>query len=511
MMLPEEDRQALKKDGYKFTANGVVPIAHPLQTHNRKSSSSEAQHRQGERDSLNNPRPIQPKPTPNLRGMSADAAERWSAGSSLKPKPKATPTALNTRLYGSADAEERRHAGSSLKPKPKPTPTALNTRLYGSADAEERRHAGSSLKPKPKATPTALNTRLYGSADAEERRHAGSTPQAKPKPNLRGMSADAAERWTSGSTPKPQLAIAPRGEQNKNNALNQTNSVIKGTLVGNAVANRKLSPTKAKDVLKLVDKSGIGKADLEPRLKASGWIEVTGRWAKKSKPTSPIGSIWTNPSRDESITIRPKNGGSFGVRGYDEPSGGAVNHLRQDPKNHKWKSQGSPGEGEKPLIDEHPLDSRGRTGLKPGHIYDNAEKRTHFKLQPESRAVVKALENSHVQGLARGASKVLAPVAVGLDAWQLGSAYKKDGFGQEFRKTAGSVAGGWGGAAAGAAGGAAIGSVVPVVGTAAGAIVGGVIGGVAGSEFGDDIEQGAEKAGKAIADGAKNAWSKLFG
>jgi phage tail tape-measure protein len=67
-----------------------------------------------------------------------------------------------------------------------------------------------------------------------------------------------------------------------------------------------------------------------------------------------------------------------------------------------------------------------------------------------------------------------------------------------------------GGAAAGAAGGAAIGSVVPVVGTAAGAIVGGVIGGVAGSEFGDDIEQGAEKAGKAIADGAKNVWNKFL-
>jgi hypothetical protein len=42
-------------------------------------------------------------------------------------------------------------------------------------------------------------------------------------------------------------------------------------------------------------------------------------------------------------------------------------------------------------------------------------------------------------------------------------------------------------------------------------IVGGIIGGVAGSEFGDDIEQGAEKAGKAIADGAKKAWNKLFG
>ncbi|WP_414585237.1 LysM peptidoglycan-binding domain-containing protein [Scytonema sp. PCC 10023] len=112
-------------------------------------------------------------------------------------------------------------------------------------------------------------------------------------------------------------------------------------------------------------------------------------------------------------------------------------------------------------------------------------------------------ESRAAQGVLRGASRVAAPVAVGLDAWRLKDAYHKDGFGQEFRKTAGSVAGGWGGAAAGAA----IGSFAGPPGM----IVGGIIGGVAGSEFGDDIEQGAEKAGKAIADGAKKAWNKLFG
>ncbi|MDZ7957039.1 MAG: hypothetical protein RMY34_03880 [Aulosira sp. DedQUE10] len=108
------------------------------------------------------------------------------------------------------------------------------------------------------------------------------------------------------------------------------------------------------------------------------------------------------------------------------------------------------------------------------------------------------------KGVLRGASRIAAPVAVGLDAWQLKNAYQKDGFGKEFRKTAGSVAGAWGGAAAGAAIGSAI---FPGVGT----VVGGVIGGVAGSEWGDDIEQGAEKAGKAIAGGAKKAWNKIFG
>jgi hypothetical protein len=104
-MLPEEDRQALKRNGYKISAKGVIsPIAHPLQTHNRKSNSSAAQlGRQGERDSLNNSRATEPK---------------------------ATPIASNTRRYGSADAEERRRAGYSsgqpikLTPPKQPKPPA---------------------------------------------------------------------------------------------------------------------------------------------------------------------------------------------------------------------------------------------------------------------------------------------------------------------------------------------------------------------------------------------------
>ncbi len=167
-MLPEEDRQALKKNGYISTNKGIKRIDSPLQTHNRKSFSTEAQHhRHRERDQIENFRATQPK---------------------------ATPIASNTRRYGSADAEERWRAGSSLKPKPKPTstPIASNTRRYGSADAEERWRAGSSLKPKhtPLSNPIASNTRRYGSADAEERWHTGSSPKPKPIP---GSAADLPE------------------------------------------------------------------------------------------------------------------------------------------------------------------------------------------------------------------------------------------------------------------------------------------------------------------------------
>lgn len=163
-------------------------------------------------------------------------------------------------------------------------------------------------------------------------------------------------------------------------------------------------------------------------------------------------------------------------------------------------------------------DSTTYIGTRGANASGQTRKLIAPKVSSQSKTVSKIPQVAKVLGeskaasvVLRGASKVAAPVAIALDTWRLGDAYKKDGFGKEFRKTAGSVAGGWGGAAAGAAGGAAIGSVVPVVGTAAGAVVGGVIGGIAGSEFGDDIEQGAEKVGKGIVDGGKKVWNKLFG
>ncbi len=147
----------------------------------------------------------------------------------------------------------------------------------------------------------------------------------------------------------------------------------------------------------------------------------------------------------------------------------------------------------------------GNTAL-PGEV------QKHAMITPrETSPVTRVLENTHLQGVARGASKALVPVAIGLDVVNLTNAYQKDGFGKEFRKTAGEVAGGWGGAAAGAAAGAALGSVVPGVGTVAGGIIGGIAGGITGSEFGDDIEQGAEELGKGAVEGAKNLWHGVFG
>ncbi|OUL34137.1 ParB/Srx family N-terminal domain-containing protein [Nostoc sp. 106C] len=147
------------------------------------------------------------------------------------------------------------------------------------------------------------------------------------------------------------------------------------------------------------------------------------------------------------------------------------------------------------------------TGKKSLPIFkpELPETRTQTSRLPRAVGATKSVaESGATRAVLRGASKIAAPVAVGLDVWQLKNAYQKDGFGKEFRKTAGSVAGGWGGAAAGAAIGSAI---FPGVGT----VVGGVVGGIAGSAWGDDIEQGAETVGKNIAGGAKKVWNKLFG
>ena len=78
------------------------------------------------------------------------------------------------------------------------------------------------------------------------------------------------------------------------------------------------------------------------------------------------------------------------------------------------------------------------------------------------------------------AGRVLKPLGVAVDAYELGNAmYKDGGIGQNTKEVAKDAAISWGSAAAGAAVGAGIGSVVPVLGTGVGAVVGGIVGGLA--------------------------------
>ena len=95
--------------------------------------------------------------------------------------------------------------------------------------------------------------------------------------------------------------------------------------------------------------------------------------------------------------------------------------------------------------------------------------------------------------LTKGAGKLIGkaatPLAIGLGAYEAGSAFakgdKRGGWG-----AISGTAGGLGGAAAGAAAGAALGSVVPIIGTA----IGGIIGGIAGAMGGDWLGRKASNA-----------------
>ena len=85
----------------------------------------------------------------------------------------------------------------------------------------------------------------------------------------------------------------------------------------------------------------------------------------------------------------------------------------------------------------------------------------------------------------KGAEKLLAPLAIGLDGYDLYSSYQADkGAGNknydETKKATGRVAGGWGGALGGAALGMAVGGPI-------GALICGVGGGLLGSDLGEWI------------------------
>ena len=202
-MLPEEDRQALKKNGYISTNKGIKPIDSPLQTHNRKSFSTEAQHhRQGERDPIKDSRATQPK---------------------------ATPVASNTRLYGSADAEERRHAGSSLKPKPTP-----NLRGMSADAAEHWSNPTNSQKHLSKPSGTM-------SLDTAERLSHSANHQKYPSKPSGITSADGAEKWsnpTKNKKPASKVSgtMSPNAAEHWSNSANHSKqpSKLAGTMSPNA-------------------------------------------------------------------------------------------------------------------------------------------------------------------------------------------------------------------------------------------------------------------------------------
>ncbi|MBW4603682.1 MAG: hypothetical protein KME29_29965 [Calothrix sp. FI2-JRJ7] len=487
-MLPEEDRRALKKNGYQISAKGVIS---PLQTHNRKSFSSNTQlYRQGERNPSNNSRPIQPKakattsnkqhygsanaaehrsaglnpkpkPTPNLRGMSADAAERWSVGKrSPKPKPTPTSTALNTRRYSSANnAAEHSSAGLNPKPKPTPTPTALNTRRYSSANnAAEHRSAGSTLQPKPTPTSTALNTRRYGSANAAEhgsqevkRRNSESNTSSNIVSTLNSVGGNVA-KGVAGSS----VAFKAEDIVRKADVVRRTNDFVRGRTTVYRVE---------------------GTPNARVSIKPGGQVAIQGN-----------NSLFLNfgqRARAEDYLARKveQRLPDARIKSFKVPRN-FLNEIRTSAVDESLAKKSFPDRPFRVDVTKAP----DQFGLRKPQIQTLRSNIIQGSGKVESMPLKLRLPSGAAQTLST-VGKFARPVALVTDTIRLADAVHADGgrFGRNTAVTTGSVAGGWGGAAAGAAAGAAIGSVIPGVGTVAGGIVGGIAGGFGGSAVGEKI------------------------
>jgi hypothetical protein len=122
----------------------------------------------------------------------------------------------------------------------------------------------------------------------------------------------------------------------------------------------------------------------------------------------------------------------------------------------------------------------GRTGQSPRIADQVAKDAKDLADNAKIRGTGAALET---------AGKVMLPVAVAADGYELFNAYQQDGdhLGMHTGEAAAGIAGSWGGAIAGAEIGATIGSVVPGAGTVVGGLVGGIVGGIAGDSVGRHI------------------------
>jgi hypothetical protein len=516
-MLPLEDSRLLKP------AKSSTLAPSPLQTkppsaprvHSSSSPSSAYQaYRQGERDSY----------------------------SASKPKPAAHP-----------------HLPSGHISSP-PRPAVRKESEWSPADEKAAiRRAQNTITPAKPAKPLvtkeddARETRRFHNQVAAARQ-----PSAPPRvypANFIGPIAPGATRQSSSPKPAPgparnlPTAHHTSGSANAAERHDPDFNVVSGVTKGIIFGTRKLSPpsgsvsppppplptpeswAEQKRQIRQVGPSRSRSERLEIN-KANGRI-MDRHWGDYYKSSPDVERVvsqptWRNPETGKQMSFpdakyrRPdlrvdmKSGLIFSQENKatsdaaESPSAGK--QLDRDTTAIKDRAVLGKGDGPHVKVDHAIIKDSLRILGPGGNTALPGEVQKHAMITPrETSPVTRVLENTHLQGVARGASKALVPVAIGLDVVNLTNAYQKDGFGKEFRKTAGEVAGGWGGAAAGAAAGAALGSVVPGVGTVAGGIIGGIAGGITGSEFGDDIEQGAEDLGKGAVEGAKNLWHGVFG
>ncbi len=541
-MLPLEDSRLLKSARSSVAAHSPLQAKPPI-TPNVHSSS--------------------PPPKPSVTITKEDDARetrRFQNQIAAAPRPSPPPRIAPPNFTRPTAPGVRRAAPSAPGTRPKPAIATAGTfsaanrprtstpsvTITKEDDARETRRFQNQVSATPKPLPPSRvappkpSVTITKEDDARETRRFQNQVSATPKPSSPPRVAP----------PNFIGPIAPgtRRAAPSNPAPNAAEHAVAGAAIGSTFGSTKAgtrtsvpSPlNQAKDAFKVVKENErtVGRAALESQLKSSGWVRVDGRWANdktvEAYEKGVRSTIWTNPSREESIRITPDptKGKGSSLRAYDGPSGGAVNSLMKDPGNNGWQSQGREGRRPQSLAHENPLDIHGNRGPDPGHPFKNTAQETHAELRPESNnGIVRALQNNRVvgalqntpvaqsiensrisqsveRGLAKGplriAGRAALPLAAAVDAYDLTKTYQQDGFGPKFRSEAAGVAGGWGTAfAAGAAGTAICG---PLCGIAAGA--GGYF---VGSGAASKLEEGAEELGKGAVEEGKKLWHKVFG
>lgn len=135
--------------------------------------------------------------------------------------------------------------------------------------------------------------------------------------------------------------------------------------------------TGARDVVQGISNGAITSyRDLTQRLESEGWVVVRGELAGASSTNY----IWTNSTRTESIRVRPSvrpGDAPYIVHGYDGPTGGVFNVLRNQLDNQqRWRAPSG-----EPIQDDLLMDADGNTTRRgTNRTYRRNSPEVHFPL-----------------------------------------------------------------------------------------------------------------------------------
>jgi hypothetical protein len=225
------------------------------------------------------------------------------------------------------------------------------------------------------------------------------------------------------------------------------------------------------------------------------WQSTTSMWTGKGGFTQGLRDLLTRNGIDVASGVNPPPPGSLGPSsGVPAAQANNINGgLARDAIASRYRAAGYQVQTEVPPNGKRINDVRvnieaqdprysqrieieskvGRTGQSPRIADQVAKDAKDLADNAKIRGAGAALET---------AGKVMLPVAIAADGYELFNAYQQDGshLGMHTGEAAAGIAGSWGGAIAGAEAGATIGSIVGPGGTVVGGVVGGIVGGIVG-------------------------------